>query len=746
MQMKFKTRTKLVILISSLISIGLVVFIAINANRSIGQMSENNSELYSAYRISELMKSFRTTVAVLESKQQGYLITGDGKFLEAYKEKESEAKTYLHSMEKYFSGKPEEEKFYTLKTLTYKKLMEGKDLGGLQTMGLPANRNTNPDDEGVQTTTEINNAIEEINQSLSETTKMLIDNSVEFVEVSKKWSMMEVIIGIFAGLAAVVILFRDLNIRNRLENELRIAKQKADDNAMMKEQFMANMSHEIRTPMNAILGFSNLLNKTTLDDVQGEYVSAIKTSGSNLLNIINDILDFSKIGAGKMAIEKIPFDLSGLIGSLRLMFSEKAADKNISFTVTVDEAVPKFVFGDPTRLTQILVNLINNAIKFTNEGSVKLSCEVKSIEHDVAQLVFRIKDTGIGIPADKIHNVFDRFNQGNSETNRKYGGTGLGLSIVKNLVEIQNGTLEVKSVENSGSEFIVVMSYPVSYEDLLSSESSTGKQLVIHSDKTLNVLLVEDNVLNQRLASTYLKAFGLEVQIAENGQIALDKLKQQSFDLVLMDIQMPVMDGYTAAQKIRNELKLSVPVIAMTAHIMVDEREKCISYGMNDYISKPFKEEMLFEIVSRHLSKYISEKKNIIAEPELKPILITKETGIVNPTELFSLARGNNEFVKEMIQIFLEQNPSDVKEIEKGIATKDYGTIRSMAHNMATSVGFMGMAKLLEPLAQIERLAKSEKGLAEIEQLFAIMKTGFNTAIQELSTILEKIDQDKEKS
>ena len=559
MKSKSKTYTKTIIIISSLISICLVLFIAFSANYYISRMSKNNTELYSAYRISELMKSFKSNIIVLESKQRGYTVTGDAKFLEAYKLKEGETKTYLKSMEKYFLGKPEEEAFYKLKELTYRKLMEAKSLNGnMNSIGVLGQNNAS-ESAGINTMTEITNTVDEINESLSKNTKTLLDHSVEYVSASKNWSYLEICLGILTALAAVIILVTDINTRNKLEDELRIAKKLADENAIMKEQFMANMSHEIRTPMNSILGFTDLLEKTTLNKTQTDYLMAVKTSGSNLLNIINDILDFSKIEAGKLNIEKISFNMIDLLDSLRVMFATKAEEKNIQFNVVIDEKTPMYVFGDPTRLLQILINLTNNAIKFTQQGNVRLSCEIKSIEHDIVQFVFKVKDSGIGIPDDKIAGIFERFNQGNTETTRKYGGNGLGLAIVKQLLEIQNGDISLKSKEGIGSEFLVKMSYPISYEKDIITTDNKNKSLKIVSHKPLHILLAEDHVLNQKLAVAYLEGFGLQVDLAENGEEAIRKVKSKYYDLILMDIQMPLLDGYHASKKIREELKNDVP-------------------------------------------------------------------------------------------------------------------------------------------------------------------------------------------
>jgi signal transduction histidine kinase/CheY-like chemotaxis protein len=742
MILKLKAQTKLIILISSLASICLVVVIAINANRNLAQMSANNSELYSAYRISELMKSFKSGLSFLENKMKGYLITGDPKFLEAYKLKESETKTYLKSMEKYFSGKPEEEAFYRLKDLTYQRLMADKNLQ--QSLNLAGFQGNLSDvDVDVATSDEIRTIIEEINESLSKTTQVLLDNSTEYVRVSKKWNLLEVIIGVLVAGIAVLIVFRDINIRNKLEHELRRAKKQADDNAVLKEQFMANMSHEIRTPMNAILGFTDLLYKTRLDHHQADYLAAIRTSGSNLLNIINDILDFSKIEAGQLHLEKIPFSIYPLLDSLNVMFSAKAQEKNIHFFVSVDERIPPQLFGDPTRLTQILVNLINNAVKFTQVGKVNVSCDVKSIEHDMVQLVFRIRDTGIGIPAGKIDGIFERFNQGNKETTRKFGGTGLGLAIVKNLVEIQNGEIQVKSKEGKGSEFMVRINYPVSYAEPAARQANADLPLLKIADGSLRVLLVEDNALNQKLATHYLEGFGLQVDLAENGQIALDKLKNTTYDLVLTDIQMPVLDGYQTAKRIREELKLKLPVIAMTAHIMEGEREKCMSYGMNDYISKPFKEKELYDVLINHLDPGGANAPG--SGPEKRssatPVNTIQTAGSLDLNELYDIARGNKTFIKEMIDLFLEKNPGDLAEIRKALNTHNFETIRTIAHRMKSSVGFMGLKSQVGLLNEMELIAENETGMDQIRQLFEQVEKNCVAAQQQLKKELLKLEE-----
>lgn len=402
---------------------------------------------------------------------------------------------------------------------------------------------------------------------------------------------------------AAVIVLSDITEQKAAEQELKEAKRLAEESSIAKERFMANMSHEIRTPMNAIIGFTNLIDKSSLNDEQGQYLEFIKTSGENLLVLINDILDYSKIEAGMMQIETVPFKPVELLHSLEIMFSEKAREKKLEFITKTDSNLPPIVLGDPTRLTQIFINLIGNALKFTQQGSVEVHINLVAIEGNVARISFSVKDTGIGIPADKQKEVFERFMQASSETTRNYGGTGLGLSIVKRLVELQHGELSINSVFGEGTEFKVVLPYQISEDKPVGS--STEKVAIVEIKKferELKVLLAEDNVMNQILAKKVLTRFGCVVDIAENGGIALEMARNKKYDLVLMDIQMPIMDGYSAAKAIREELKLDLPIIAMTAHIMAGEREKCIGFGMSDYISKPFKVETLYSLILQYTS------------------------------------------------------------------------------------------------------------------------------------------------
>lgn len=392
----------------------------------------------------------------------------------------------------------------------------------------------------------------------------------------------------------IIGTIQDITARKLVEQELIEAKRAAEESTIIKETFLANMSHEIRTPMNAIIGFTKLLLQQEVNAEQKKYLDAIHYSGENLLVIINDILDLSKIQSGKLIFEESEFNLSETIRPMLLLLEQKAKERSIELIYEEDNVIPLQFKGDSVRLNQVLVNLIGNAIKFTENGYVKLQVKVLKYSSEDALVKFVVEDSGIGIKEDKLFTIFESFSQATNETTRKYGGTGLGLTIVKSIVELQKGTIKVNSKIGKGTSFTVQLPFKRSVA-ISQNKGKLQKHSVSDEVKKgiegINVLLVEDNGVNQLLAKAVLKKASCNVTIAENGVIALDALKKDSFDIILMDIQMPEMDGYEATRIIRKELGppySEIPIMAITAHAMVEEIDKCIQAGMNDYISKPF--------------------------------------------------------------------------------------------------------------------------------------------------------------
>ena len=376
------------------------------------------------------------------------------------------------------------------------------------------------------------------------------------------------------------------------------AKQIAEEAMRAKQTFLSNMSHEIRTPMTAIIGFSKVVLKTELTAQQKEYISAIKTSSDALLVLINDILDLAKVDAGKMTFDLLPFNLRSSIAIMLHLFDIKFHEKGLKLSTEIDPNIPAMLLGDSVRLNQIMLNLISNAIKFTTEGEVRVGIKLASEDAAQVTLDFSVSDTGIGIPHQMLPTIFENFEQATTSTARLFGGTGLGLAIVKKLVEKQGGTVEVRSNVGEGSTF----SFRLSFRRCQPETPTVSGVTAIERDKDIKnvrALVVEDMPLYQLLMKIILDDFGFEHEIADNGKVAVEKLQSAAFDVVLMDLQMPEMNGFEATAAIRSELKSDIPIIALTADVTDADLAKCQAAGMNDHIGKPIDEKLLYaKIVS----------------------------------------------------------------------------------------------------------------------------------------------------
>lgn len=483
------------------------------------------------------------------------------------------------------------------------------------------------------------------------------------------------------------ILTNTINERKEFEKQLEESRQKAEESLETRKLFLANISHEIRTPINAISGMSGILADTEISETQKQYVKAIQSSSKSLMVIVNDILDMSKLESGKFSAEFIPFDLRAILDPLYTTYLLRTDEKGIAFSVDYPSDMPKWLFGDPTRLGQILNNLISNAIKFTDKGKVTLKITFdKKGKHN--EFCFSVTDTGIGIDQEKLKTIFEFFSQEDNTITRRFGGTGLGLAISKSISELLGGEITVESEKNVGSTFKFSVTMPEASEQLKNEAN------VAHSDlKGKNVLIVEDNELNRFLAVTILKKWNANIHIAENGVEAVKAVSSLDIDIVLMDIQMPVMDGVAAAIAIRSELKSNVPIIALTANALESEKEKCWQAGMNEYITKPYNPEFLREKII-----FLTEHNSKSEEPNSENISLDN---------LHSLMNGSKEQMIRMTKVFLDQIEKHFNELKFALNENDLDEITAVTHKLKSSFRLFGLAKTGVLLERIEQRAKT---------------------------------------
>jgi PAS domain S-box-containing protein len=508
----------------------------------------------------------------------------------------------------------------------------------------------------------------------------------------------------------------------------------AEDAVKAKQQFLSNMSHEIRTPMNAIIGFTKVVLKTDLSAKQKEYLTAIKMSGDSMIVLINDILDLAKVDAGKMTFEQIPFKLSASISAMLHLFETKIQEKNLELIKIYDNNIPDVLVGDPVRLHQIIMNLVSNAVKFTSKGKISVSIILLNEDKDNVTVKFSIKDTGIGIQESKIESIFDNFQQASSGTSRLYGGTGLGLAIVKQLVEPQGGYTEVVSVLDEGSTFSFTLPFKKTNAkaelDLVLAELDT-------EIKNIKVLVVEDIALNQLLMKTLLDDFGFEREIAENGKIAIEMLESKTYDIILMDLQMPEMNGFEATKYIRNKMNSKIPIIALTADVTTVDLEKCKAVGMNDYIAKPIDERLLYSKIIGLVRKPMLDKNT--SQEELLEVTIQK-LKYINLDYLNHRTKSNSSLIVEIISLYLEQTPPLINEIKNSFNNGDWKQLYSAIHKMIPSFSIMGINNDYENIAKkIQEFANTQNQNEGIHEMIMQLDTVCSQACEELREELEKI-------
>jgi len=726
--------------------------IHIFSQRSIFRSGQDNSQLNRQYVLDSKLREMEYQLLAMESNTQYYILTEQSKFFREIDRNMLQAQRHFDELERLLAEEDQlsKQEFLNLKQSFNQKIdfnnalldsfrMSGREVAQRMIKGeevalLNQNLLTHIRDfsqaQGLQQRDDGHTGPNKHSQSL------LIDNLAYLLAVG---------ILIFA----VLYLLLSLRKRMKLEESLLQAKEEVERSARVKEQFLANMSHEIRTPLQAILGYTTLLGKEQLNDKCRQYVDGIRIAGENLLNIVNDILDVSKIEAGMLRLERVPFSISGLMHSVDNMFRSKVAEKGIYLKLHPNPHLPDLLIGDPTRLTQILVNLINNAVKFTDEGGIDIYLKGVREAPGQLRLTVTVQDSGIGIPPDKLSRIFERFEQADSRVTRIYGGSGLGLHIVKQLVQLQGGDIQAESEVGKGSIFSFNIPYQIAQEQAADKRKGSGLVDLQANFENIRVLLVEDNLMNQRVVGTFLSEWGIEYDLAENGKIAIKQLEKQPYDLILMDVQMPEMDGYSATEYIRQNMGLRTPIVAMTAHAFAGEREKALGYGMNEYISKPIREEDLYNIIAR----FVPLKRGgngPIPKPQLNMAAAapaSSPNGIsVDYNYLMQTSKGKKSYLRSILELFLQQAPKELAAMEAAMADGHIEEVGKIAHSLKSTAGYAGLDHHFRPL--LERIEQSTQQQplehSSLQQLLEQLKSLMEQALENIRTEAMKLVEEEE--
>ncbi len=538
------------------------------------------------------------------------------------------------------------------------------------------------------------------------------------------------------GMMGVAI---DVTSFKQAEDHLNNTIQVTEAASKVKEQFLANMSHEIRTPIHGIISLTQFVLGTELTAEQRQYLTLINKSADSLLVIINDILDLSKIDADKVEFEEIPFNLHDTIQTSVAAFIPKTIEKNIQIRTDLSPDLPQHLNGDPVRLTQVINNLMGNAVKFTHKGSVSIGAKVKEKNENSVVIEFTVRDTGIGIPPHKIGNIFETFSQAGADINRTYGGTGLGLSISKTLVEKQHGVIRVESLLDAGTTFTFSIPYKITPEN---TPGAVTQDQEITFSRQFNILVAEDNDINRFIIEKMLKDWDMKVAFAKTGTEAVEQASKSTYDLILMDVEMPDMNGYRATEIIRTEFEgpmKHVPIVALTGNAMSGEREKCLQAGMNDYISKPFKaSELKDKIYQMCNATEVQQETPVVVETAATPELPTAKR-ITDLQFLKDISENNEQFFREFIQMFLNNTPKAITDMLEACAASDWERLRQAAHKAKPSFNYVGLKDMSMLTAKIEELAKKVEQTDQLEQMIHTVKATVEIAYRELEEELHTL-------
>lgn len=688
------------------LGIGMLMVIQYFNTKNVRELIKGNESLLSEYKQTKDLTRLQKDLLVLDNNIQNAAVNPSAKNFTSV---DSNITKLAEESEKLkeFNDSNLLEQSTEIHALIEEKLTLSRQLAdSLQSLGHPVSGMALVKTDALK----ISDKIIDLTHKMDTSGKKILARKIELVDVSGQkvldWNLYIIVLVVILLTGAFLIIMNRMKKQGQLIDQLNISEHKLKEAVLVKENFLANMSHEIRTPLNAILGYTDILKKSDLSSDDQMHVATVHKSGETLLAIVNDILDLSKIESGMMRIEEVPFHIEEVVHSVVVMFQQNIEEKGLSFELLYSPMLPQIVAGDSTRLTQILVNLLSNAIKFTPAGKITLKVEGLSEQKGEVVFQFTIVDTGIGIDQEKLDVIFERFRQAEDSTTRKYGGTGLGLSIVRDLIHLQNGHIEVKSHLGSGTK--VQFTIPYKIENVAAVDRAKKALSPDINFKDLpKILVVEDNAINQGLMVHILTNWNLKCIVASNGVQAVEYLNKEKFDLIFMDIQMPLMDGYATTREIRENLKLNTPIVAMTAHVLESDREKCIKSGMNDHISKPIREKDVLRVLSILFDTNPQRKNGGL----LEPIGAFKT---IDLTYMHDISSGDQAYEKLITEQFLSLVPVDLERLKSSFESGQYYEVKKLAHSLKSSVSIMGLENVMLKLDILENGQLAEKEVARI--------------------------------